>query len=201
MPKSYSEKERTLITDALKAAAFKSMIESGIKKTTIDDLVEKVKIPKGTFYLFYKSKEALLFEAIMQKEEELHTLMATRIASIKEDFSISSLTDLLYDFFVMAFSMGILPIMLSGELDILIRRLPDDVVAQSISKDNDFAGVLQGLFPKINDSELNVYSSAFRALFFTASYKREIGEYEEALKLLIKGLVMQMWEAKNDKNQ
>ncbi|WP_286081321.1 TetR/AcrR family transcriptional regulator [Parablautia intestinalis] len=32
--------------------------------TTVDEIVKRVNIPKGTFYLFYKSKELLLFEVI-----------------------------------------------------------------------------------------------------------------------------------------
>ncbi len=198
MPKLYSHKERTLIKDALKTAAFESIMQKGIKKTTVDELVEKVHIPKGTFYLFYKSKELLLIDAIMQKEEELHTLMAVKFANIKDDFSVLSLTNILFDFYQLGFSMGILPLMISGELDILIRKLPDKVVEQSISKDNDLLLMLQYLFPKMTIAQVAHYSSAFRALFFTAAYKREIGEYDEALKLLIKGLVIQMWEVQND---
>ena len=56
----------------------------------------------------------------------------------------------------------------------------------------------------MSTEEVKVYSAAFRGLFFTAAYKREIGEelYDEALKLLIKGLVLQMCsereEGRND---
>ncbi|MDY4210978.1 MAG: TetR/AcrR family transcriptional regulator [Treponema sp.] len=33
-----------------------------MKKTTVDELVKRTGIPKGTFYLFYPSKEILLFD-------------------------------------------------------------------------------------------------------------------------------------------
>ena len=62
MPKIYSETERTDIKDNLKREANILMIERGIKKTTVDELVKRAGIPKGTFYLFYPSKEMLLFE-------------------------------------------------------------------------------------------------------------------------------------------
>ncbi len=35
------------------------MQEKGVKKTTVDELVKRVGIPKGTFYLFYPSKDCL----------------------------------------------------------------------------------------------------------------------------------------------
>ncbi len=195
MPRTYSEKERQVIISELRRAAMESMIQKGIKKTTIDELVEKIRIPKGTFYLFYKSKELLLFDAIMQKEEELHEKMGQKFLSIVENLSVDSLTNLLFDFYQMGFELGILPLMLNGELDILIRKLPDDIVADSISRDDDFIVIFLKLFPHMDREKLQLYSAAFRAIFFTAAYKREIGDdYESVLKLLIQGIVLQIWE-------
>jgi AcrR family transcriptional regulator len=70
MPKSYSEKERQHLIELLQEAAFESIKKNGIKKTTVDDLVKKVNIPKGTFYLLYKSKELLLFDAFTRKWQQ-----------------------------------------------------------------------------------------------------------------------------------
>jgi AcrR family transcriptional regulator len=198
MPKSYSEKERQHLIELLQEAAFESIKKNGIKKTTVDDLVKKVNIPKGTFYLLYKSKELLLFDAIMKKEDALHQKMATKMTSLDADFSVTSLTDLFFDFFQLGFEMGILPIILNGELGLLIRKLPDDLVSDSISKDDEFLMMLSHLFPQMHEQEIKTFSSAFRALFLTAMYKREIGDYDDALKLLIRGLVIQMLEEKND---
>ncbi|MDD3661101.1 MAG: TetR/AcrR family transcriptional regulator [Lachnospiraceae bacterium] len=204
MPKSYSERERMEIIAVLREAAFESMLKQGVKKTTVDDLVKKVRIPKGTFYLFYKSKELLLYDAIMQVQEKMHVEMSVKLQKLSHGFDAESLTDLLFDFFEMGFSIGILQLMHSGEMEVLIRKLPDEIVAEHIQEDDDFLVVLQGLFPGMSTEEVKVYSAAFRGLFFTAAYKREIGEelYDEALKLLIKGLVLQMCserkEGRND---
>ena len=61
MPKRFSEEERAYIVSRLKEEAAKCMAQYGIRKTTVDEIVRRVKIPKGTFYLFYQSKEMLLF--------------------------------------------------------------------------------------------------------------------------------------------
>ena len=37
----------------------------GIRKTTVDELVRRVGIPKGTFYLFYESKGRLIRDVIL----------------------------------------------------------------------------------------------------------------------------------------
>ena len=62
MPKSYSEQEREYIRKRLKEEAADCLARYGVRRTTVDELVKRVNIPKGTFYLFYKSKELLLFE-------------------------------------------------------------------------------------------------------------------------------------------
>ena len=195
MPKSYTEKERAAIITELRDAALESMLQKGITKTTVDELVNKVRIPKGTFYLFYSSKELLLYDAIMQKEEEIHKKLSDIVKDIKESFSIDSLVEILNDFFHIGFNIGILPLMVSGELDVLMRKLPDEIVNAHISKDDSFCLIFQELFPSLKPEVLKNYSAALRALFFTAVYQREVGEnYDAALKLLIRGLVMQMWE-------
>ena len=195
MPKSYTEKEKATIIAELKQVAMESMLQKGIKKTTVDELVRKVHIPKGTFYLFYESKEMLLYDAFMQIDVEMHQQLSQKLLEMKNNVSIDSLTDLLHNFFQRGLSIGILPLMISGELDILMRKLPDDIVADHISKDDDFLVLFCTLFPNISADRLKDYSASFRAIFFTAAYQREIGEnYDRALKMMIKGLVIQMWE-------
>lgn len=201
MPKSYTDKERLAITADLRTVAMKSMIQKGIKKTTVDELVEAVHIPKGTFYLFYKSKELLLYDAIMEKEEELHKVMATDFYQIMDHPTVESLTTLLVNFYQKGFDLGILPLMLNGELDLLIRKLPDEIVQKSIAKDDDFIVIFQSIFPNLKEEDLKIYSASFRAIFFTAAYEREIGgNYKKILRLLIRGTVMQMWENNYDDN-
>ena len=64
MPKLYSDEEKKNIIAKLKKEANTLMQEKGVKKTTVDELVKRVGIPKGSFYLFYPSKEMLLFEVL-----------------------------------------------------------------------------------------------------------------------------------------
>lgn len=199
MPKSYTEKERTTIITELRRAAMESMVKKGVKKTTVDELVTKVRIPKGTFYLFYNSKEMLLYDALMQKEEEMHRTITKKLTAIKSDFTIESLVELLLEFFQTGLSMGVLPFMVSGELDILMRKIPDEIIENHILKHYELLSVFCEMFPSMEADELANYSAAFRSIFFTATYQREIGEcYDSALKILIKGLVIQMWDRKDN---
>ena len=71
MPKTYSDEERNQIITKLKREANILMLEKGVKKTTVDELVKRVGIPKGTFYLFYPSKEMLLYDVTQDFHEEV----------------------------------------------------------------------------------------------------------------------------------
>ena len=69
LPKAYSDQEKEYIRKRLKEEAAKCLAQYGIKRTTVDEIVQGVKIPKATFYLFYQSKEMLLFEVILEQHD------------------------------------------------------------------------------------------------------------------------------------
>ena len=71
MPKSYSNSEREYIIKKLKQEAEYCLTQYGVKKTSVDELVKRVSIPKGTFYLFYRSKELLFFDVFLEKHNEI----------------------------------------------------------------------------------------------------------------------------------
>ncbi|MDD3335666.1 MAG: TetR/AcrR family transcriptional regulator [Eubacteriales bacterium] len=193
MSKAYSAAERETIKAALRTAAMESMKRQGVRKTTVDELVREVHIPKGTFYLFYDSKELLLYDTLMAIHEPIHRELAARIQA--GGFTPDSLTEMLNGFYNTAFDSGLLSLLVSGELEMLVRRLPDELVARHIDLDDDFCHVFGLLFPKLAAERLDDYSAAFRAVFFMPGHRREIGScWQAAQKLLIRGLIMQMWE-------
>ena len=85
MPKSYSEQEKEYIKKRLKEEAAKCLAQYGVRHTTVDEIVQRVNIPKGTFYLFYKSKELLLFEVILEEHEMIEQKMYQAVNEMKQD--------------------------------------------------------------------------------------------------------------------
>ena len=83
MPKSYSEQERGYIRKRLKETA-KCLAGYGVRRTTVDEIVKRVNIPKGTFSLFYQSKEQLLFEAIQEQYEVVNRELYRAISDIAD---------------------------------------------------------------------------------------------------------------------
>src|SRR5690625_3822280 len=71
MPKSFPDHERAAIDRALRQAADASLRRSGVRGTTVDQLVAAAGISKGAFYTFYRSREALLWEVVKEEERRL----------------------------------------------------------------------------------------------------------------------------------
>lgn len=194
MPKSYSDQEREYITKRLKEEAAACMAQYGIRRTTVDEIVKRVNIPKGTFYLFYKSKELLLFDVIREQHENVNRELFQAISEISNtDFSAEKLTDLIFDFYKMTENMPILKLLDANEADLLVRKLPREIVEEHLQDDTDTIGKMFALLPIKKEADIKVISAAFHAIYYATLHKSEIGEekYDEALRALIYGIVIQ----------
>lgn len=195
VPKSYSEQEREYIRNRLKEEAAKCLTIYGVRRTTVDELVKRVNIPKGTFYLFYKSKELLLFEVIQEQQEIINSRLYQTISAIAgTEFSAENLTDAIFEFYKMAEKMPILKLLDLGEVELLVRKLPQETVAAHLQDDTDTIEKMLALLPVKKNVNIKVISSAFHAIYYATLHKAEIGEeqYDDALRVLIYGIVTQL---------
>lgn len=197
MPKAYSEQERAYIKGRLQAEAAACMQRYGLKRTTVDELVKRVGIPKGTFYLFYQAKEELLFEVLLLQHEQLEQeLYAAFTALQPEQMTVTYVTELLLSLFRRAEQLPILNLLNSEEVELLARRVPQEKLAAHLIQDET---MLARLFPQLsgqNEETRLVLTAAFRALYFTTLHKKKIGaaQYEDALRLLVQGVVLQLFQ-------
>ena len=189
MPRSYTDQEKEQIGKRRKEEAAKCIAQDGIRKTGVDEIVKRVKIPKGTFYLFYQSKELLLFEVIVEQHEAMEREMQKTLIDI--DWispSIEKLTDVFCGFYKMVDQNPILKILNSDEVELLARKLPEDVVEKHLSHDNSMVEDIFSALPnkKIDSESL---SAAFKAIFFFTLHREEVGEenFDNGLRLLVKG--------------
>ena len=120
MPKSYSEQEKEYIRKRLKEEAAKCLVQYGVRRTTVDEIVKRVNIPKGTFYLFYKSKELLLFDAIQEQHELVTQGLYQAISALaNQELSAEKLTDVIFKFYKMTEEMPILEMLDVNEVNCL----------------------------------------------------------------------------------
>lgn len=197
MPKSYSEQERAYIKRRLKEEAAICPAKYGIRHTTVDELVQRVNIPKGTFYLFYASKELLLFDVILEQHEAMEQQIyhaVHELASTK--FTAKQLTDLFVQFYKTAEDYPVLRMITSGEVELLARKLPPEVLAAHLTHDTSRVEQLfAALFPhSAVTMDTDAVTAAFRAIYFSTLHQEEIGKehFEDALRLLVGGIISQL---------
>jgi len=196
MPKTYSEKEKILIKNKLKEAASECLASYGVKKTTVDELIKKVNIPKGTFYLFYASKELLLFDAINDLHNKIQEKFLEELSLLKDEITVERLTDFIFDFIKFVDNTYLLQIMTNGDMELLMRKLPDDVVREHILHDEKSMDLLKAVIPQARNKNMEYYSGVLRGVFLNLLHKREIGEeiFDEVMRLMIRGVVLQLME-------
>lgn len=195
MPKKFSDTEKEYIKKRLKEEALKCLTTYGVKKTTVDELVKRVNIPKGTFYLFYESKELALFDAINDLHDDIRIKLMGQLEKFSEGLTVEDLTDFLYRLYKSVDQTGLMPLIANGELDYLIRRLPEDKVKEHlIYDDSSVEQIFAFLCP--GKENIQVFSGAFRAVFLSMLYQREIGMeiYDDVIKMMIRGIVIQVLE-------
>ena len=198
MPKSYSEQEREYIRERLKEEAAQCLAKYGVRRTTVDEIVRRVKIPKGTFYLFYKSKELLLFEVIQEQQENINRQLYQAVSEMDgREVSAEKLTDLVFDFYKLTERTPILKLLDTGEVELLVRRLPREIVEEHFQDDRDTIEKMLALFPVKKEVDTKVISAAFHAIYFATLHKAEIGEaqYDGALRMMIYGIIVQILES------
>lgn len=196
MPKTYSEKERQFIIKRLKEVANDCLCLYGVKKTTVDEIVKRVNIPKGTFYLFYESKELLLFDVINDLHESIQSDFIHEVSALEGRLTTDKITNILCNLIKKLDETCLLQIMTNGDMELLMRKLPDKVVEEHLSHDDNSMEQFLRFIPNAESKNIKVFSGALRGVFLTMLHKREIGEdvFDEALKIMIHGIILQLME-------
>ena len=198
MPKTFTQSERAYIQERLKAEAKKCLATYGIRKTTIDELVKRVNIPKGTFYLFYESKERLLFEVIMEFDAEAQSQMLQEASALPGGPDAETFTDIILRFYRKLDESFLPRLMQNGELEYFMRTVPPELSRQHAERDREAMSRMFAAFPNMKQERVATFSAAFRGVFLTLLLKDEIGaeSYDDALRILIRGIALQMMEAR-----
>ena len=96
MARGFTEWEKENIKRNLREACKQSWAQYGYKKTSVDDLCRRAGIPKGAFYLFYGSKEALFCEVLCSVQEQICSAAAEVIEKHKDKYGVAEALKLIY---------------------------------------------------------------------------------------------------------
>lgn len=193
MATPFTEEERNFINMNLKEVAKECLERYGVRKTTVDQMVEMTGISKGSFYNFYPGKEILFFKVLEEFQESIINELLEKFAD-EQHIGVNDFTAAIYSLYQFVRESFLMTIIKNGELEYLMRRLPQDVISNHHSLDSLLANKVFSHVQLKDGVNSDAVLTALRAIFMSMVYINEVGEkhYDEALTMLIHGLSLQI---------
>lgn len=151
------------------------IIEKGIQRLTLEDILQAIHMAKGSFYRYYHSKEEFLYEVIKRNESHFFELLI----SAEGTFPANS-ESIHYILNSTIFSEECLfPYLLPEDQEYLLRRLPEKFLVQEKSKsENNFKLIAKVLGMKQNAetySTLSYLMDGLQTIFRSPAHYGEAG--------------------------
>lgn len=189
MPKGFSEQEKKTIRVKLMQNGSELFVKYGLKKTSVDDITRSVGISKGAFYLFFNTKEELLFEILETLEEKLQADFRDSMQALDKD-PIQILKNHIMARSRLIESNQLTQTILKPDIfEALSRKLPKERLESHEKRDQEqLVPVLKRWQStgKMVPKDPLVILGIMKALFITAMYKDQIGAdiYGEVIETL-----------------
>lgn len=193
MTAAFSENEKELIRDKLIEAAKECIMQYGVRKTTVEQLVQIAGISKGSFYSFYQSKEVLFFIVLEDYQRSIINNLINEFMK-GDKIGIDTFTNTIFELYQDVRNSFIMSIIKNNEFEYLMRKLPQEVIINHHTLDDIFTENIFSYIKIRDDVNINAVTASLRAIFMSMIFVQEIGEnyFNDALKLLIKGLALQI---------
>ena len=193
MATAFTTEEKEVIRKKLHKVAKECLQRYGVKKTTVDQMAALADISKGSFYNFYSSKEILFFTVLEEYQIDVMNRLTEQL-DMEAKINTNRLVQLLYDFYQDFRYSFMYTIFKNHEMELLIRRLPKEVVTNHHLIDDR---MVKKIVSRINIREnisVEIVSALFRTIAMTILHIEEIGEkqFDTTLKLVIQGVVEQI---------
>ena len=174
MPRAFTDQEREIIAERLRAAGRELFARRGIRATTVEQLARAAGISKGAFYLFYPSKEALFFTLVEEIEAALQGRLEEQAAASPRD----ALRMLLLASLTARDENPLLALATSEEAVGVLRTMSADEQEAFLSRDVELtariAGQLAASGVRLTVSP-TVLAGVLRALVFVGMHRDDIG--------------------------
>lgn len=142
MPRAFSPQEFERIRMRLIEVGRELLSVTGFRKTTVRDIVRRVGVSKGGFYLFFESKEALWIEIIQGAERDLRAQL-TALAERPDLEGNACLRALLRAIFGAVTTHPMLRALADpDDLAWLMRTVPEEALVEARRDDDAFFSAL-----------------------------------------------------------
>ncbi len=192
MPK-FTEQELAHLQSKLLDVGKRMFSELGLKKTSIDDIVQACGIAKGSFYRFYESKEELFFAILEREESDIRSRLMEELTHAAESAEQTVRSMLEFSLLRVEANPFLRGLYERREMELLLRKLPAEKLIRHQEQDveatlewivnSQKAGVLAPINPLI-------IIGVLRAFMMLPFHKQEIGEaeYEGVMRIYIDSL-------------
>ncbi len=190
MPK-FVENEKIYIQNKLIEQGEKLFSVHGIKKVTVDDLVKAAGIAKGSFYVFYKTKESLYLEIIDEVQRRMYTEMEQFLNKNKK-LSPKDLTSTA--FYRLAESIkqySVLMQLNTDTIDYLYRKLPNEIIEKYQKIDTRFIEKLMEHGVNFKYSP-DIVVQVFHAIFVVQ--QTDSVNNQSIIEILVNGAICEMMD-------
>jgi AcrR family transcriptional regulator len=178
MPRGFTPQEMELIRKKLLDAGRVCLEKYGVRKTNVEDLTRAAGISKGAFYKFFDSKEALLFEVLERFEDEYRIELKKRMDNFQGNTAKEQVRSLISESFKLYWQDPLFQFLNPQEYEVLLRKLPQDVVEEHMASDDVFVSELVTMW---NQRGIHIHkdtyhvSALIKSLFYTSLHAEEIG--------------------------
>lgn len=199
MPKGFTQAEKEQIQRDLLLKGKALIIENGFKKTSVSSITKAVGIAKGSFYMFYESKEELFIDILEDIESRIQAEMLREI----EDSLLPAdalLKNLLKSRLRNVMEDEILAMTLNTDLiQDVWSKLPEKRQKANIKRDEVFLEAFLEKRPeasKIFSHGTEKLAGIFRGLFFLIVHRSEIGDesFEDVLDFMVDASVDKLFK-------
>jgi AcrR family transcriptional regulator len=136
MPKAWSKQEKEIIRKNLINKSMKLFEKYGLQKTTVDEIVRAAGISKGSFYLFYGSKEELYFDVLETVEGEFREKMFENAFKTEKN-KRKSFKAFLNQMIELLITMPLYREINSTNYELLLQKLPEETLKKHIESDQE----------------------------------------------------------------
>lgn len=196
VPRAFSEDERQAIRERLLDVGEEYWGKLGLRRTSVDDLAKASGISKGTFYLFFETKEHFFAAVLERCHARIETEML-RALQLAEGSPRERFVTVVMRLFAQVQQTPWLVSLLceDGEYQQLMRRVPSGWLPEHIRGDDEQAEQLLRLFDLDARVSAGDLSAALRGLFLLLLHRQEIGpdRFEGAWQLLVEGLALRLF--------
>lgn len=199
MPKGFTQAEKDQIQKDLLIKGKSLISEKGFKKTSVSSLTKAVGIAKGSFYMFYDSKEELFIDILEDIESQVQADMLREIEE-SELPADALLKKLLKSRLRSVMDNDILAMTLNTDLiQEIWTKLPEKRQRENIKRDEDFLRAFLEKKPqasKMFSHGTEKLAGIFRSLFFLILHKREIGDeaFDDVLDFMVDASVDKLFK-------